>query len=139
MDKAKLAVAGPLSLGKSLFANPTYSLPQYSAQWALPSQTSHDKPTDKRRSNLRLLMTSLILDRDDIRTILHLDCLRLRTCNARTDSTDADLHALLGAVERIEFCVIALQETNSRRSHVRQMSDTRVHFSLPERRSCREM
>ncbi|KAK6760478.1 hypothetical protein RB195_021808 [Necator americanus] len=49
--------------------------------------------------------------------------LRLCTYNARTVSTDADLHALLGAAERIKFHVIALQETKCRRSDVRQMND----------------
>ncbi|KAK6765140.1 hypothetical protein RB195_025181 [Necator americanus] len=44
--KAKLAVAWLLSLGKSLFATPAYSLPQYPAHWALPSQTSDGMATD---------------------------------------------------------------------------------------------
>ncbi|KAK6729115.1 hypothetical protein RB195_006267 [Necator americanus] len=43
--KAKVAVAGLLSLGKSLFATPGYSLPQYPAHWALPSQTSDGMAT----------------------------------------------------------------------------------------------
>ncbi|KAK6754716.1 hypothetical protein RB195_013602 [Necator americanus] len=47
---------------------------------------------------------------------------RLCTYNARTVSTDADLHALLGAAERIIFHVIALQETKCRRNDVRQMN-----------------
>ncbi|KAK6736527.1 hypothetical protein RB195_019296 [Necator americanus] len=79
--------------------------------------------TGERRSNLRLLRTSLILDQGDTRTTRHGDCLRLCTYNARTLSTDADLHALLGAAERIKFHVIALQETKCRRSDVRQMND----------------
>ncbi|KAK6761741.1 hypothetical protein RB195_022717 [Necator americanus] len=79
--------------------------------------------TGERRSNLRLFRTSLILDQDDTRTTCHGDCLRLCTYNARTVSTDADLHALLGAAERIKFHVIALQETKCRRSDVRQMND----------------
>ncbi|KAK6738990.1 hypothetical protein RB195_020837 [Necator americanus] len=100
-----------------------YSLPQYPAHWALPSQTSDGMATGERRSNLRLLRTSLILDQGDTRTTRHGDCLRLCTYNARTVSTDADLHALLGAAERIKFHVIALQETKCRRSDVRQMND----------------
>ncbi|KAK6742939.1 hypothetical protein RB195_010297 [Necator americanus] len=108
---------------KSLFATPAYSLPQYPAQWALPSQTSDGMATGERRSNLRLLRTSSILDQGDTRATRHGDCLRLCTCNARTVSTDADLHALLGAAERIKFHVIALQETKCRRSDVRQMND----------------
>ncbi|KAK6737065.1 hypothetical protein RB195_019642 [Necator americanus] len=79
--------------------------------------------TGERRSNLRLLRTSLILDQGDTRTTRHGDCLRLCTYNARTVSIDADLHALLGAAERIKFHVIALQETKCRRSDVRQMND----------------
>ncbi|KAK6750136.1 hypothetical protein RB195_002246 [Necator americanus] len=79
--------------------------------------------TGERRSNLRLLRTSLILDQSDTRTTRHGDCLRLCTYNARTVSTDADLHALLGAAERIKFHVIALQETKCRRSDVRHMND----------------
>ncbi|KAK6734913.1 hypothetical protein RB195_018233 [Necator americanus] len=51
--------------------------------------------------------------------------LRLRLCtyNARTVSTDADLHAVLGAAERIKFHLIALQKTKCRRGDVRQMND----------------
>ncbi|KAK6734944.1 hypothetical protein RB195_018255 [Necator americanus] len=78
--------------------------------------------TGERRSNLRF-RTSLILDQGDTRTTRHGDCLRLCIYNARTVSTDADLHALLGAAERIKFHVIALQETKCRRSDVRQMND----------------
>ncbi|KAK6735888.1 hypothetical protein RB195_018880 [Necator americanus] len=122
--KAKLAVAWLLSLGKSLLATPAYSLPQYPAHWVLPSQTSDGMATGERRSNLRLLRTSLILDKGDTRTTRHGDCLRLCTYNARTVSTDADLHAFLGAAERIKFHVIALQETKCRRSDVRQMNDS---------------
>ncbi|KAK6761948.1 hypothetical protein RB195_022883 [Necator americanus] len=44
--KAELAVAWLLSLGKSLFATPAYSLPQYPAHCALPSQTSDGMATD---------------------------------------------------------------------------------------------
>ncbi|KAK6761382.1 hypothetical protein RB195_022444 [Necator americanus] len=121
--KAKLAVAWLLSLGKSLFAIPAYTLPQYPAHWALPSPTSDGMATGERRSNLRLLRTSLILDQGDIRTTRHGDCLRLCAYNARTVSIDTDLHALLGAAECIKFHVIALQETKCRRSDVRQMND----------------
>ncbi|KAK6763024.1 hypothetical protein RB195_023648 [Necator americanus] len=78
--------------------------------------------TGERRSNLRLLRTSLILDQGDTRTTRHGDCLRPCTYNARTVSTDADLHAFLGAAERIKFHVTALQGTKCR-SDVRQMND----------------
>ncbi|KAK6741002.1 hypothetical protein RB195_009073 [Necator americanus] len=80
--------------------------------------------TSERRSNLRLLRTSSILDQGYTRTTRHGDCLRLCTYNARTVSTDADLHALLGAAERVKFHVIALQETKCRGSDVRQMNDS---------------
>ncbi|KAK6750035.1 hypothetical protein RB195_002186 [Necator americanus] len=53
---------------------------------------------------------------------------QLCTYNARTVSTDADLHALLGAAERVKFHVIALQETKCGRSDVRQMNDGGVGF-----------
>ncbi|KAK6762648.1 hypothetical protein RB195_023390 [Necator americanus] len=53
----------------------------------------------------------------------HGDCLRLCTCKARTVSTDADLHALLGAAKRLKFHLIALQETKCIRSDVRQMNN----------------
>ncbi|KAK6752033.1 hypothetical protein RB195_003449 [Necator americanus] len=80
-------------------------------------------PTDERRSNLGLVRTSLILDQGDRCTTRQGDCLRLCTYNARSVSTDVDLHALLRAAERIEFHVIALQETKCRRNDVRQMND----------------
>ncbi|KAK6730560.1 hypothetical protein RB195_007179 [Necator americanus] len=109
--------------GEKSYCPPACALLEYLAHWALPSQTSDGMATGERRSNLRLLRTSLILDQGDTRTTRHGDCLRLCTCNARTVSTDADLHALLGAAERIKFHVIALQETKCRRSDVRQMND----------------
>ncbi|KAK6735581.1 hypothetical protein RB195_018661 [Necator americanus] len=50
-----------------------------------------------------LFRTSSIVGKGDTRTTRREDCLRLCTYNARTVSTDADLHALLGAAERIKF------------------------------------
>ena len=47
----------------------------------------------------------------------------LCTYNARTVSTNADLHALLDAAEHIKYHVIGLQETKSRKKKVRQMTD----------------
>ncbi|EYC39612.1 hypothetical protein Y032_0649g1120 [Ancylostoma ceylanicum] len=47
----------------------------------------------------------------------------LCTYNARTVSTNADLHALLEAGRRIKFHVIALQETKSKKNEVRQLND----------------
>ncbi|KAK6761319.1 hypothetical protein RB195_022398 [Necator americanus] len=111
-----------------LFATLAYPLRQYPVHWALPSQTSDGMATGERRSNLRLLRTSLILDQGDTHTTRHGDCLRLCTYNVRTVPTDADLHALLGAAEGIKFQVIALQETKCRRSDVRQMNDGGVGF-----------
>ncbi|KAK6757255.1 hypothetical protein RB195_015214 [Necator americanus] len=51
-------------------------------------------------------------------------------CNARTVFKDVDLHALLGAAERIKFNVIALRETECRRSDVRQMNDGTLVITL---------
>ncbi|KAK6767028.1 hypothetical protein RB195_026351 [Necator americanus] len=76
--------------------------------------------TGERRSNLRLLRMSLILDQSDTRTTHHGDCLRLCTCNARV-STDVDLQAL--PAERIKYHVIALQKSKCGRSDVRQIND----------------
>ena len=45
------------------------------------------------------------------------------TYNARTVSSNADLHALLDAAGRIKFHVIALQETKTKKEDVRQMKD----------------
>ncbi|KAK6725965.1 hypothetical protein RB195_004342 [Necator americanus] len=98
--KAKFAVAWLLSLGKSVFATPAYSLPQYPAHWSLLSQTSDGMGTGERRSNLRPF-----------------------TYNARTAPTDDDLHTILRATKRIKFHVIALQETKCRRSNVCHMND----------------
>ncbi|KAK6764335.1 hypothetical protein RB195_024600 [Necator americanus] len=49
--------------------------------------------------------------------------LRLCTQNARSVSTDADLHALMEAAEHFEFHVIAVEEIKSERSDLRQMND----------------
>ncbi|KAK6749202.1 hypothetical protein RB195_001666 [Necator americanus] len=51
--KARLAMAGLLSLGKSLFATLAYSLPQYPVHWNLPSQKSNGMATGEKRSDLR--------------------------------------------------------------------------------------
>ncbi|KAK6764652.1 hypothetical protein RB195_024830 [Necator americanus] len=125
MVKAKLAEAGLLSLGKNIFATPAYSLNQHPAHWALPSQTLDGMANGDRRSNLRFLRTSLILNQGDTRTTRHGDCLKLRTYNARIVSTEADLHALHEPVERIKFHVIALidLQTQCKMSNVRQMND----------------
>ncbi|KAK6749201.1 hypothetical protein RB195_001666 [Necator americanus] len=101
--KARLAMAGLLSLGKSLFATLAYSLPQYPVHWNLPSQKSNGMATGEKRSDLRLC-----------------------TYNARTVSRDANLRAFLGAAERIKFHVVALQETKCRWSDVRPMNDGRL-------------
>ncbi|VDM69648.1 unnamed protein product [Strongylus vulgaris] len=51
------------------------------------------------------------------------DCRILCTYNAKAISTNADLHALLEATGGINYHVIALQETKSRKTDVRQPSD----------------
>ncbi|EYC34358.1 hypothetical protein Y032_0001g377 [Ancylostoma ceylanicum] len=109
--------------GKRLLACPAHFLPQYPAHRALPSQTSDGTATGERRSNLGLRRTSLISDQGDKGTTRHGDCFMLCTYNARTVSTNADLHALLEAAGRIKFHVIALQETKSKKSEVRQLND----------------
>ncbi|KAK6752897.1 hypothetical protein RB195_003975 [Necator americanus] len=48
----------------------------------------------ERRSNHRLLRTSLILDQGDTCAFHHGDCFRLCACNARTVFTDTDPHVL---------------------------------------------
>ncbi|KAK6733203.1 hypothetical protein RB195_017142 [Necator americanus] len=116
-----------LLVWESLFATPAYSLPQYPCTLGLAvSDVGRYMTTGERRSNLRLFRKSLILDQGDTCTTRHGDCLRVCTYNARTVSTDADQHALLGAAERIKFHVIALQETKCRGSDVRQMNGTLV-------------
>ncbi|KAK6735109.1 hypothetical protein RB195_018352 [Necator americanus] len=55
---------------------------------------------------------------------------------ARTVSTDADLHPLLGVAERIKLHETALQEAKSGRRDVRQMNDDILSISgeeLPSR------
>ncbi|VDM82593.1 unnamed protein product [Strongylus vulgaris] len=56
----------------------------------------------------------------------HRDCLMLCTYNARTASTNADLHALLEAAGRINYHVIALQETKSRKTDVKLSEGTLI-------------
>ncbi|KAK6763330.1 hypothetical protein RB195_023871 [Necator americanus] len=109
--KVKLAMAGPLSLRKSLLATPTYTLPQYPVHRPLPSQTSDDQA--------------------DACTIHYKDCLRLCTYNARTESTGRS-NAFPRAAERIKFHVTALRETDSRMSDVRQMNSfTIINYYSP--------
>ncbi|VDM79753.1 unnamed protein product [Strongylus vulgaris] len=50
------------------------------------------------------------------------DCLMLCIYNASTVSTNADFHVLREIAERIHYHVIALQETKSRKTDVRQLS-----------------
>ncbi|KAE9416912.1 hypothetical protein Angca_000001, partial [Angiostrongylus cantonensis] len=45
------------------------------------------------------------------------------TYNARTFSTDADLHALLAAADRIKFHVITLQETKIKKTNICQLNN----------------
>ncbi|VDM52640.1 unnamed protein product [Angiostrongylus costaricensis] len=66
---------------------------------------------------------SLEPDLTNTRTTRHGDCFLLCTYNARTLSADVDLHALLVAVDRIEFHVIALQETKIKKTDIRQLNN----------------
>ncbi|VDM76810.1 unnamed protein product [Strongylus vulgaris] len=53
--------------------------------------------------------------------------LMICTYKVRTASTNADLHALLKTAGSINYLVIALKETKSRKTEVRQLSDgTRI-------------
>ncbi|VDM85063.1 unnamed protein product [Strongylus vulgaris] len=74
-----------------------------------------------------------ILDQDTS-TTRNRDCLKL-TYNARTVSTNADLHALLEATGRIDYHVIALQEAKSRKTDARSalILSIMIHliFGLP--------
>ena len=70
--------------------------------------TSGSETTGGRPENLGLRRTSLEPDLTNTRATRHGDCFLLCTYNARTLSTDADLHALLLAADRIKFHVIAL-------------------------------
>ncbi|VDM66260.1 unnamed protein product [Strongylus vulgaris] len=47
----------------------------------------------------------------------------LRTYNARTVFANADPHALFEGAGRINYHVMTLQETKSRKTNVRQLSD----------------
>uniref|UniRef100_A0A0K0DF18 Uncharacterized protein n=1 Tax=Angiostrongylus cantonensis TaxID=6313 RepID=A0A0K0DF18_ANGCA len=70
--------------------------------------TSGGETTGERSENFGLRKTSLKQDLTNTRTKRHGDFFLLCTYNARTLSTDADLHALLVAADRIKFHVIAL-------------------------------
>ncbi|KAK6766301.1 hypothetical protein RB195_025910 [Necator americanus] len=88
-------------MGNSLLVTPEYTLLQYPAHWALPSRTSGSMETDQ----------------DDACAILAGDCSRLRIYDAKTVFTVvscSDLHALLGAVERIKFHVIFWKRPRAR-------------------------
>ncbi|VDM77036.1 unnamed protein product [Strongylus vulgaris] len=70
------------------------------------------------KTSVRLHRTPWISDQ---RTRQRLDL--LCTYNARTVSTNADLHALLEAEGHINYHLFALQETKLRRTDVRQLND----------------
>ena len=62
-------------------------------------------------------------DKTNTPTTRHGDCFLLCTYNTRTVSSDADLYALLEAAGHIKYHVIALQETKSRKTDIRQLED----------------
>ncbi|VDM55356.1 unnamed protein product [Angiostrongylus costaricensis] len=66
--------------------------------------TSGGEKTGERPENLGLRRTLLEPDLTNTRTTLYGNCFLICTYNARTLSTDADLHALLVAADRIKSC-----------------------------------
>ncbi|EYC09382.1 hypothetical protein Y032_0060g3083 [Ancylostoma ceylanicum] len=89
----------------------------------MPSQTSDGTATGKRRSNYGLCRTSLISNQGDKGTTPNGDFFMFCTYNAKTVSTNADLHAVLEAAGCIKFHVIALEETKSKKSEIRKPND----------------
>ncbi|VDM61813.1 unnamed protein product [Angiostrongylus costaricensis] len=85
--------------------------------------TSGSETTGERPKNLGLRRMSLEQDLTNTRTTRHEECFLLCTYNARTLFTDADLHAILVAADRIQFHVIALQETKIRQTDIRQLKN----------------
>ncbi|VDM53879.1 unnamed protein product [Angiostrongylus costaricensis] len=84
---------------------------------------SGGETTGERPENFGLRRASLEPDLTNPRTTRHGDCFLLCTYNARTLSTDTDLHVLLVAVDRIKFYVIALQETEIKKTDIRQLNN----------------
>uniref|UniRef100_A0A0K0DIW8 Endonuclease/exonuclease/phosphatase domain-containing protein n=1 Tax=Angiostrongylus cantonensis TaxID=6313 RepID=A0A0K0DIW8_ANGCA len=85
--------------------------------------TSGDETTGERPEILGLRKTSLEPDLTNTCTTRHGDCFLLCTYNARTLFTKADLHALLVALDRIKFLVIALQETKIKKANIRKLNN----------------
>ena len=85
--------------------------------------TPSGETTGERPENLGLRRTSLEPDLTSTRTTRHGDCFLLCTYNARSLSTDAGLHALLAAADRIKFHVTALQETKIKKTDIRQLNN----------------
>ncbi|VDM53568.1 unnamed protein product [Angiostrongylus costaricensis] len=85
--------------------------------------TSGDETTCERPENLGLRRELLEPNLTNTRTTRHGDCFLICTYNARTLSTDADLHALLVAADRIKFHVIALQETKVKKTDMRELNN----------------
>ncbi|VDM61826.1 unnamed protein product [Angiostrongylus costaricensis] len=84
--------------------------------------TSGGVTNGERPENLGLRKTSLEPDLTNIRTKCHGNCFLLCMYSARTFSTDAGLHVLLGAADCIGFHVIALQETKIKKTDIRQLN-----------------
>uniref|UniRef100_A0A0K0DDV7 Uncharacterized protein n=1 Tax=Angiostrongylus cantonensis TaxID=6313 RepID=A0A0K0DDV7_ANGCA len=85
--------------------------------------TSGGETTGERLENLGLCRASLEPDLTNKRTRRNGDCFLLCTYNARTLSTDAELHTLAVAADRIKFHVIALQGTKIKKTDIRQLNN----------------
>ncbi|VDM59581.1 unnamed protein product [Angiostrongylus costaricensis] len=91
--------------------------------------TSGGEMTSERPENLGLRRTSLELDLTNTRTTRHRDSFLLCTYNARTLSSDVDLHTLLVAGDRIKFRVVELQETKIKKADIRQLKNETLVIS----------
>ncbi|VDM54672.1 unnamed protein product [Angiostrongylus costaricensis] len=101
--------------------------------------TSGGETTGERPENVGLRRTSLEPDLTNTCTTRHGDCFLLRMYNATTLSTDADLHALLVAADRIKFRVIALQERKIKKTDIRQLNNGTLVIrgeKVPSRNVC---
>ncbi|VDM78130.1 unnamed protein product [Strongylus vulgaris] len=81
------------------------------------------------KTSVKLHRTPWILGQKDTSMTRHGDCLMLCTYNVRTVSSNAGLHALLKAARCINYHVIALQETRSRKTE--QLSDGTLPRNRP--------
>uniref|UniRef100_A0A0K0CUY2 PTB domain-containing protein n=1 Tax=Angiostrongylus cantonensis TaxID=6313 RepID=A0A0K0CUY2_ANGCA len=101
-------------------ARPAIGQPYYPAHRIPPSMTSGGETTGERPENLGLRRTSLEPDLTNTYTKRHGVSYFVRIMPEH--STDAELHALLVAADRIKFHVIALQETKIKKTDICQLN-----------------